>query len=119
MTSVQPSRKFYAYMHVPRGSSRLYPLYALCFSPSSESWEVRAGNAPEFDCVKKESFAIGKDELTMVEVELMDDVRREDKYTAWKWYCKSDLLHYFEREMKFNAETRMLLGHVLSTACAA
>ncbi len=116
VTDAEVVGKFYAYKRVPRGSSRLYPMYALCYTPSSESWEVRAGDSPEFNCVKRQTFKFEtykqQYELTLIEVELADDVRREDRYTSWKWFSKSDLLFYFERSKKFNAETRFLLGSV-------
>jgi hypothetical protein len=119
MTDAEVVGKFYAYKHVPRGSSREYPMYALCYTPSSESWEVRAGEPPEFKCVKRQTFKFGKAELELVEVELADDVRREDKYTSWKWFSKSDLLFYFGRGEKFEYETRSLLGPVLESSLDA
>lgn len=120
MTDAGVARKYYAYKHVTKWTDKPIARYAVCYTPSSKSWEVREGEWPEFKCENKEVFDLEKDgqryQFVLVEVELIDDVRREERYATWEWFYKSDLLFYFGRNKKFNAETQFLLGSVLGSS---
>ncbi len=93
MTDTQAVRKSYAFKHVMRWTAEPFASYAVCFSPSSESWEVRAGEPQEFTCVGKEVFTCGKDgewyQFVRVELDIAEVTRCEERCTSWKWYGKS------------------------------